>query len=532
MRPGAIPIVGIGPKANQKNLGAPRREGELPTLLVPLFDPSEIEPSPNEIHSKLPRELYRGTLQEDLASSLAGRSVVVVGHDLVDTRTGEILETKPGEDLHLYHAAAHQLAAHPKHRWVGYRLNEDKGTVAPLGGASWSISSRTDPSYQARLRLRARKKTFDGLKRVKKFLPVDPRKRQGYRLRLVTLTHPDRKDLPRLAEHERHNRAHEFLRDTAYWKDRVLGGTKNIEDSGINGPHVHSHNLLMSRYTDKTALAWEWTGAVLKATREMHGEESAEDPRTAWIEKGWNLSRILTLSLEASRLKARAKRTGARDHQLEAEKLAHLLDQVRKDCFFVDVRLVVNKANPGSQDQVALEDAVQEATKYCTKTSDLAKLDPRDLLYIEMTKRWPRSFELLGAAREDKRLRRTILPTMEDLAETLAGAVGAENRADTRLDTAAISSAEGVGSEAQTCTLEQAEPPREVAKPPPKRPRAPSWRDLMHQLSLSEWIAVMRARAESAQRMAFRRLKEAGIWAWTLEEAMNLGELPLPESGA
>lgn len=190
-RPGAVPIVGTALKANQKNFGDLRRKGSQclpePGLAVALTrvgnltnsEETQGVPLPGlekealPLHPKLDRELYRGHLQEQIANKLAGDEqgqcrVSLVGNSLVDTETGEVLDAAPGENPERYISAMHALAADPRFRWLGFRQGSDNRGEAesvPLGGSSWEVSDRADPSYQARLKTRARREIAKALDR-------------------------------------------------------------------------------------------------------------------------------------------------------------------------------------------------------------------------------------------------------------------------------------------------------------------------------------------------------------------------------
>ena len=262
-RPGAVPIVGTVLKANQKNFGDPRRAENqclpesrpaLALMRVGNLTNSEktqevplpgLEREAFPLHPKLDRELYRGQLQEEIAGKLAGGEqgrcrVSLVGNSLVDTETGEVLDAAPGENPELYIAAMHALAADSRYRWLGFRQGSDNRGEAesvPLGGSSWEVSDRADPSYQARLKTRARREIAKALDRGwSRLYATKILASRRYKERFVTLTAPTRDYTSRLEEWAFHNKALEGLRETEFFKERVWGGVKNLEDPARTAP--------------------------------------------------------------------------------------------------------------------------------------------------------------------------------------------------------------------------------------------------------------------------------------------------------
>lgn len=525
----ASPIVGREPKTSHSDLSSSERNGEIYTA-NPL---PGLEDEILQIHPKLGRELYRGHLQVEIAGKLAAegdgrRRVGLVGNSLVDIETGEILDSEAGENPELFIAAMHTIASDPRFRWVGYRQGSDnrgEGNSVPLGGSTWEVSDRADPSYQARLKTRARKEIAKALDRGwsrlygKKVLAS-----RRYKERFVTLTAPARDYASRLEEWAFHNAALERLRETEFFKERVWGGVKNLEDPGTDRPHVHSHSIWISLYVPQAALAWVWTGCALDAFEAQDGARPG-DPRQDWLDKGWNLSMVLKAEDQASEAKKRIKKAKTKKDREEWEyKLKEAqfwLDSIRKDCFVVDVRLVGRGSSPST---IERGEAIQEVCKYVTKTTDLLNRTREDLLGLLTPPRAPRVFDTFGACRGTKEEENAILEAMRVVGE------GAGSRATALLDTAAIISGADCSENAQEEGEGDGEIPQTMKKPPPKRKRPPSWRKLMGTLSLSEFIRVMRNRAASGSAFAMQRLKKCGIWAWTVAEVVELGVCPDPFS--
>ena len=549
IRPGAVPIVGTVPKANQKKFGGSRRsesqcppESKLALALMGvgnLTNSEKIQGTPLPglekeafpLHSKLDREIYRGQLQKEIAGKLVGgdggsRRVGLVGNSLVDTETGEVLDAAPGESPEFYISAMHALAADPRFRWVGFRQasdNRGEAESVPLGGSSWEVSDRADPSYQARLKNRARREIAKALDRGwSRLYAARILASRRYKERFVTLTAPTRDYTSRVEEWAFHNLALERLRETEFFKERVWGGVKNLEDPGTDRPHVHSHSIWIACYVPQVALAWEWTGCALEAFEEQDGQRPS-DPRQGWLEKGWTLDLVLQAEDQVATAKKRIKKARSlkereiwEGKQQEAE---FWLEAIRRDCFVVDVRLVGKNTSPST---IEREEAIQEVCKYVTKTTDLLQRPQPDLLGLLLPPRSPRVFDTFGACRGTQAQENAILDALRAASEC------AGNRATALLDTAAIISGADCSEEGPEGVNGGVETSQTAANPPPKRKRPPSWRKLMGVLPLSEFIRVMRLRATSSSAFAMQRLQERGIWAWTVAEVLELGECPDP----
>ncbi len=489
-------------------------------------------PQPEQpLHPKLERELLRGDLQHRLVARLledegsaAPRPAILVGNSLVDIETGEIYESEPGKHPNLYVAALHALGAQPQFRWVGGRQGSDnrgEPDLIPLSGATWSVSNRLDPSYQARLKTRARRIIIDGLYRTWSLLRASELLVQRWKERFITLTLPHRDSATRLGDWKTFNEAFERLRATALWRKAVFGGFKNLEDPGTEEPHVHAHLIAIAQWLGQVSLAWEWTGAVVAQFRAEEGEDFA-DPRQPWMEKGWTLERIIDLEDSSSTLKKKirkAKCKAEREYwEDEFQFVDGLLDQVRKDLFIVDIRLVGGKTTATT---IEREEAVLEVCKYVTKTTDLIKRRKDDLLDMVLPGRAPRVFDSFGACRGKKEAEDAIKAVMA------AAARGAEGDPSASLDTAAIISGGPDGTEPQNPPLEVPPEAGTDPDPPLKKKRPPSWRVLMTQLSLEDFIHLMRIRAERSSDFAFRRLQQVGITAWSVRQVIEMGECPM-----
>lgn len=495
-------------------------------------DGSDLDRQVQELHPKLARELRRGDLQHSLVARLLEdegsadpRPAVLVGASLVDIETGEVLESQPGQNPAYYVAAMHALAADPRYRWVGFRRGSDnrgEPDAVPLSGAVHMVSDRIDPSYQARLRNRARRQIREGLSRTWTLLRASELLVQRWKERFITLTLPHRDSATRLGDWKSFNGAFERLRDTTYWRKAVFGGFKNLEDPGIEEPHVHAHLIAIAKWLGQVSLAWEWTGAVVAQFRSESGEPFA-DPRQVWMDKGWNLKRILELEDSVPRLKKKLRKSKCRAEaeywEAELGFVSGLLAEVRKDLFIVDIRLVGGSNSPTT---IEREEAIQEVCKYVTKTSDLVKLRKDELLGLVLPGRAPRVFDAFGACRG----RQEAVDAIQEALEAANEAAG--TAASASLDTAAIMSGSPVGTDPQNPSVMDAPEVGTDPDPPEKRKRPPSWRALMKELSLEDFIRVMRTRAERNSGFAFMRLKEVGIMAWSVAQVLEMGECPVP----
>ena len=524
----AVPSIGTTPHPNQTKIGDLLRTGGAFLGATPL---PGLEQEALLLHPKLGRELYRGQLQEEIANKLAGdesskRRVGLVGNSLVDTETGEVLDAAPGEHPELYISAMHTIAADPRFRWVGFRQGSDnrgEGNSVPLGGSTWEVSDRADPSYQARLKTRARREIAKALDRGwSRLYGTKILVSRRYKERFVTLTAPTRDYTSRLEEWAFHNLALGRLRETEFFKSRVWGGVKNLEDPGIDCSHVHSHSIWIALYVPQVALAWEWTRCALDVFEEQDGCRPP-DPRQEWLEKGWSLEMVMKAEDQVAEAKKRIKKARTKqdreDWEYKLKEAGFWLDAIRRDCFVVDVRLVGKTTTPGT---IERQEAIQEVCKYVTKTTDLLQRPQADLLGLLLPPRSPRVFDTFGACRGTREQENALLDALRAVGE------GAENRATALLDTAAIISEVGCSEGGQEGVQVNEETPQTASNPPPKKRRPPSWRTLMGVLPLSEFIRVMRLRAASSSAFAMRRLQQCGIWAWTVVEVLEMGECPDP----
>lgn len=513
-----------------------RRKGEIAS--------SEVAKTHPKVESQLMKSMLQRGLAERLldtweAENTPKSSWVIAGGHLIDIETGEILEAEPGEHPERFLAVLELVGADPKNHWIGYRRGSDnrgEPDAVPLAGAAWSPSTRIDPNYQARGKTRARREIMNDLaiawaKLRKKRLLV-----REWKELFLTFTYPNRQYLDELAEMGFCNRALARMREHQFWRERVFGGVKTLENPGgqtevethgadyTGGNHVHSHQIAISRYLPQTALAWLWTGSVVEQ-RAFEGDPVENDPRATWIAKGWTLEIIIELEDETSTLKRKLKnaRTASEQELIQANlnTVQGLLREVRRDLFIVDVRLVRDRATgEHTISRDGSRGAIDEVAKYVTKTTDLMKRDPRELVAITMPNRAPRVFDPYGECRERKG---------EDSGESLDAKIKAALEARgvpvALLDTTAINSGGDAGSEHTDPPKEGENGKKATPKIPPKR-RPPGWRVLHQHLNLDEFIQEIQRRAARGRNFAFQRLKTAGIMAWSLAEALDFDTMP------
>lgn len=473
-------------------------------------------------HPKMGRELYRRSVHIQTANKLAGCPLAIeCGPDgvfhLVDEETGEVLDPEVGTNTMLFHAGAHMVTG-LQDRWLGVRAPKKEGEdPAFLGGSTSCLSSRLDPDYQERLRRKARKETFAALDLVKAVIPVDRRKHVS--LKFATFTAPPC-DAPRMQHYEIQNEAHKIMRGRTLWRENVYGGVRAIEDSGVDRPHVHDHDLIYSEFLVRTAWAWEWTDSYLEATEKVTGVRPQDPREEAGLLDLFDLPLLLEMEEELFELKKKAKRVrnsgkraslGAINHEIE--EMEAMFAQIRSHCFFIDIRAVV-RGKAKAETQISYEDAVTEVVKYAVKSADLLKMATTEILVMEDTARWPKLFERLGAAHGNSK-RGEAMPGLKEAQDASAS---------TRLDTAAPFAEPEEGCEASPGPNEALDPDEDQASgvdPPFKKPRPPSWRALAKTLTMSEFLRVVARRAASARVQTIRRMNEAGIETWLLSEVLE-----------
>lgn len=394
------------------------------------------------------------------------------GPAVLNTATGELVE-----DRSAAFAALLAFAADESNHVTGL-LDDGQGGTFHAGGALWKSSLRLDPNWMEVMRRRSRGRAHAAMKRMMDGLTKDERLarqfgwKQRLTLKLITLTMPHLAGTSSLDETRRINAALTLLKKRKLWNDTMAGGVKGVEDAlDFDGPHVHAHMLMLGSFIQREDLVEAWRECLDLATWQVYGYGLAEDTPV-----------------------------------------------------IVDVRQVKKKPN-GRPGVVSWEDALAEVTKYVTKPSDFLKPDelgrkiPREvLLEICEVRRWPRMFELLGRCREPRRASRA--PERADAAQAALDSI---RRA--YLTGAAITVPESCGWELVESWDLQHDGPDELRKSivhalkergsqAPKKIRPPSWRDLLDQISLSDWLGVMADRFRRGKQFRIGQLLDANPSAY------------------
>jgi hypothetical protein len=374
------------------------------------------------------------------------------GPAVLNIDTGELVE-----DRSAAFAALLAFAADESNHVAGL-LDDGAGGTFHAGSALWKSSLRLDPNWMEVMRRRSRGRAHHAMRRMMASLTKEEKLarhygwRQRLTLKLITLTMPHLTGATSLDETKRINQALTLLKKRGLWVDAMAGGVKGVEDAlDFDGPHVHAHMLMLSSYLDRPQLVEAWRECLDLATRKLYGFGLAEDCPV-----------------------------------------------------IVDVRAIKKKPN-GRPDAISWEDALAEVTKYVTKPSDYLKADPQGrkiprsvLLELCEVRRWPRMFELLGRCREPR---------------TASQASERPNAAQAALDSIrrayltgeVIKVPAGIGWELVESWCFTTDGPealrksivhalKEREKKKPDRVRPPSWRDLLDQISLSEWLGIMAER--------------------------------------
>ena len=446
-----------------------------------------------KVHTTKPAGVqdYRRTAGQDLASAVLGAPVELVqegerwrltsggneleeqpeGWAMVDPATGEVGEIQ-GPARALRYAALLARAAAPDNHLVGVMDGGDSGKF--MGSASlWKSSLRIDPNWAETMRRRTRQTARKAMKQVKKDLPENERIAMdagwNWRLgfKLVTLTMPHH-GLDTMAQLQLFNGAFRRFSKMPEWS-RVWAGVKGVEDRITPaGSHVHCHFLLLSRRLDRSAWRMAWRDAL----------------------------------------------------QAQAEDMGIILDwhRIPDGLPMIDIREVKKQSKHRAGQTVTEDEALNEVSKYITKTADLIqpgpdgeRVSPSVLVALCDVARWPRMFELLGKARSRKP------------APAQPGAC---------LDTSCISAAEEPAEEPPSWYSESWEPEEEAelesrirryaAECSQERKRPPSWRSLMLTKDLGSWLRIVMERAERGARFRLRWLKDHNPTAYLVDFLGNV----------
>lgn len=393
----------------------------------------------------------------------------------------------PGEAMASRIAALLLLSADDSNHAAGYFDHRKAAGTFPGETTLCKFSVRLDPTWMETMRRRTRKTALERFQAMRTQLKssslaawisyVKKDRRNRYGDKFLTLTMNKISGADSFSEVQRFNLAVRTLFKGEWWRSLVtapagrlpdvFGGIKAVEDAlSDEGPHVHGHFMLISRFLDQSRFHKEWTAAVRKATRQA---------------MGINLPQSFQVAIPNIKEVYKRNKTGS-DHVIEWEK------------------------------------ALDEVCKYLTKPADLLEphmnragrlvQPPRAdvLLALALVERWPRMFELFGACRKPGAKRQPSLDTSCISVRTPApklpehweeGAIEPEERVDFRLKCAEWASL-GIKM---------------------KRERPPSWRELMKTLPLQEWLQVIAARFKGGIRFRtnFLRSYNPHLDIWTMD---------------
>lgn len=387
------------------------------------------------------------------------------GPAIVNLDTGELVE-----DRSAAFAALLAFAADESNQVSGV-LDDGHGGTFHAGAALWKPSLRLDPNWMETVRRRARTRAHEAMRRLMDGLTMDEKAARQYgwkqraTLKLLTLTMPHHAATSSVDEVKRLNLALSLLKKRAWWKGLVLGGIKGVEDAlDADGPHVHAHLLILSRFMRREDLLSEWRACLEVATWKTYGFGLAED------------------------------------------------------CpLIVDIRQVRRKGTKPGAAAIGWEDALNETTKYVTKPADFLKRDDQGrrvsrevLLDICEVRRWPRMFELLGRCREALKA-----STRHGWARAAQAALDSIHRAYSTGELPKLPKEVGWEQvEGWDLELDGPEEKRKLIilalkardRDGPGRIRPPSWRDLLDILPLSEWLSVMAERFRRGKQFRIQQL--------------------------
>jgi len=312
-------------------------------------------------------------------------------------------------------------------------------------GTLFGCGLRLCPSCSASLRRRARARARAALARCAP--------RRGELWRFVTLTAPTLPGVPVLGVRRIFDRAWSLFRKREFWSSRVRACVKGEEFTVTQtGYHYHIHILALGKWIEFALLRSEWTACL----------------RAAWHERGLDVE-IQTATGEA----------------------------------VVDVRLVRDRRHSKQARGVviSLESALQETTKYITKSESWDVLPDAHLVEVAEVERWPRMFEVLGDCRPPREsaddLRRRELRERDParMAEWIASDPR-EGRAalvkpDDWREAPAFLDTQGISDGA----VVRAGPVLRVARS--LRERAPSLRALSVTMERSAWLQILSLRVSA-----------------------------------
>jgi len=326
----------------------------------------------------------------------------------------------------------------PANIWTATDLDAS-GELFDGVGIYAACGCRLCPSCSASLRRRSRRRARVALESCQL--------RRGEHHRFITLTMPTMTGAPLVETMRVVQRAWSLFSRRRFWLSAVRAGIKGVEFTITpTGYHTHLHVLAISTWIAHAGLRAEWSHCV----------------RKAWAEQG----RAVIFNTP----------TG------EA---------------IVDVRLVRAKRQ-GSRVVISTEAALQEVTKYVTKSESWDALPDEHLVGVAEVQRWARLFEVFGDARPPR-----------------GGKERASEGGDASLDTKEISRG---GAPCVDASLRASQP---------ARARPPTLRELMIALDRQTWLSVLALRF--AERRAYRKAALCDRYSFarfeTLAGEVSLGSL-------
>jgi Replication protein len=375
-------------------------------------------------------------------------------------------------DRGLYYSSLLRLEAQPDNHVIqtGTASDEQGGGTYEQGTALYRPSLRISPTYSQEIRRRATREAKAAIRRANASLSLGEREQAAkgragcYRWKLVTITMQHEPGTNTFDEIMRFNRAFSLLRKRDMWKEHVRAGIKGVEDRlTAKGSHVHAHLMILARYWDQKEASQEWA--------EVLGREG--------------------------------------NVKIQAIK---------------DRRPFGNEEGP----ECSLQHALKETCKYITKTSDLIEPDEdgevvsrETLIRLCDVLRWPRMFEILGAARQRRR------------------AASAEGALDLILPEYSTAQAEGSVEPGESWIIYLSVQDSEKAKgwrilesgdvvnldqesPPRKKIRSRSWRELMFQVEPWRWFEMIEHRCNKMmERRRYFLERKTGFPVYCISSGTN-----------
>jgi len=237
--------------------------------------------------------------------------------------------------------------------WIGRDLHrEDDGELYNGVGTLYACGSRLCPSCCAALARSSRRRARSAVVRL-------GRGDWNRRWRSLVLTMPLMRGADVTDAIGRINDSFRRLTNRSFWKTRVVGGIKSVEFTvRPDGYHVHIHLLVLSDYIPVNQEKEQQMCGYMERRKLAPGNLQAEMKHCLRL-SGAEISGDLVLAVyDAKRQGERAKGEG-----------------------------------------ITLESALQETCKYLTKSESWDKISDSQIVKIAEVERWPRMFELLGAAR-------------------------------------------------------------------------------------------------------------------------------------